>query len=82
MSCQGIEILVVGQYGFVFTLLLLVFCGFFVSFLLSFRLTFVFHSPPTLSSFLVIIIRMETQSRVCVAVWRGPGGEQHYFHLT
>ena len=72
----------VGQYGFVFALLLLVLCGFFMSFLLSFRLTFVFHSPPAPSSFVVIIIRMETQSRVRVAVWRGPGGEQHYFHLT
>ena len=72
MSCQGIEILVVGQYGFVLALLLLVLCGFFVSFLLSFRLTLVFHSPPAPSSF-VVMIRIETQSslRCCEAGTRG-----------
>ena len=73
MSCQGIEILVVGQYGFVLASLLLVLCGLFVSFLLSFRLTLVFHSPPAPSSFVVIIIRIETQSslRCCEAGTRG-----------
>ena len=46
----------------------------------SFDLCFPF--PPAPSSFVVRIIRIEIQSRVCVAVWRGPGGEQHYFHFT
>ena len=36
-------------------LIMLVLCGFSVSFLLSFRLTFVFHSTPAPSSFFVII---------------------------
>ena len=52
---------------------MLVPCGFSVSFLLSFRLTFVFHAPSAPSSFCCFNIRIETQSRACVDVCQGPG---------